>query len=262
MCVKALLTIVAMQGSSFEPCPVCRKAIATALLPFHVENCLEASLIGSKEPQSIAQQQQPHPERHVSAGAAAAGAVRLTTSLAQPSTETLEGQTDASTASEHSGVLQRSQQAHGNSTATQPKNGLLDIGRTAHRQPCETQHVLQQGHAQPDAGVQQQATDNMQTAKTARQPPPQQGRAKPEEAPPKAAQRSAAPAGNAFSHMMNKQKERAQIWTFYLGREENGRLFWHVWRDVKGTTPMPEITTHCSGQSYSAPPQKCASAQC
>lgn len=60
--------------------------------------------------------------------------------------------------------------------------------------------------------------------------------------------RKAAPANNAFAHMMQKQKERAQTWTFYLGRNEDGSLFWHMWRDVKGAQPLPNIVTQCSGQ--------------
>ncbi|CAL5221155.1 g3294 [Coccomyxa viridis] len=166
------------QGSSFQPCPVCSQPIASALLAFHVNGCLEASGSGSKEAHSIAQQQQ-HPEQHAAGAAAAkaASAARPTSSLAQPSVEASEDRT-------------------------------VSVGG---------------------------------------QPASRQGQAKPAEAQPKAAQHSVTPAGNAFSHMMSKQKERAQTWTFYLGREENGRLFWHIWRDVRGTAPIPEIITHCSG---------------
>ncbi|CAK0782015.1 hypothetical protein CVIRNUC_005529 [Coccomyxa viridis] len=65
------------------------------------------------------------------------------------------------------------------------------------------------------------------------------------------AHRTAFTSGNAFAHMMQKQRERAQTWTFYLGRADDGGLFWHFWRDVKGSRPLPDIITHCSGNPVS-----------
>ena len=243
---------MAMQGSSFQPCPVCSKAIASALLPFHVDGCLEASLTGSKKPQGIALQQ-TDPEQHAKAGAtAAAGAEGLPTSLAQPSAEAMERHKDISISSGQPENFQQKVQPQGKVGVQQPKEELPGCrDAPAHRQNSETQHVSRQRQAHPEADD-QQAVSIWQAANVEKQPASQQGPSKPEEAPPKAAQRSAAPAGNAFSHMMQKQKERAQTWTFYLGKEENDRLFWHMWRDMKGGAPVPEIITHCSGPAFSA----------
>ncbi len=252
-----VLTIVAMQGSSFQPCPVCSQPIASALLAFHVNGCLEASGSGSKEAHSIAQQQQ-HPEQHAAGAAAAkaASAARPTSSLAQPSVEASEDRTGASTALQHPGHPQQGQQGHGTAAVQQHTRETSDADESAHRQPSRPLHASQQGQAQNV-----QASNCLHIVSVGGQPASRQGQAKPAEAQPKAAQHSVTPAGNAFSHMMSKQKERAQTWTFYLGREENGRLFWHIWRDVRGTAPIPEIITHCSGQSYClAQPQTFASA--
>ena len=38
-------------------------------------------------------------------------------------------------------------------------------------------------------------------------------------------------AGNAFAHMMQKQRERSQTWSFFLGRHPDGAYYWHIWRD-------------------------------
>jgi hypothetical protein len=43
----------------------------------------------------------------------------------------------------------------------------------------------------------------------------------------------AAPRGNAFAHMMAKQREHCQSWTFFLGRRTSGELHWHISRDAK-----------------------------
>ncbi|KAK9915160.1 hypothetical protein WJX75_005443 [Coccomyxa subellipsoidea] len=36
---------------------------------------------------------------------------------------------------------------------------------------------------------------------------------------------------NAFAHMMQKQRERSQTWSFFLGRHPDGAYYWHIWRD-------------------------------
>ena len=301
-----------MQGSSFQPCPVCSKAIASALLGFHISSCLEASSKGSKGVQGTAQQQL-HQEQHAQTAEMADGMERPD-SLARPASRASDGHaaevldTEASKEEQpasHLGSVRNGEKDSGNhlygtqdllskgvqvgaslsqaaSTAAKhpaKPEELHQVGCTsgvrqptrqgrlpnpdedAHKQQDSTQHASQHVQAQPEA-KEQHALSESHRPHTGLQQASQQKQAKLEEAQPKAAQRSVAPSGNAFAHMMQKQKERAQSWTFYLGRAEDGRLFWHMWRDVKGSAPVPEIITHLSGQACSAKCQICTSAPC
>lgn len=40
------------------------------------------------------------------------------------------------------------------------------------------------------------------------------------------------PAVNAFLHIMQKQREQSQTWSFFLGRKPDGAYHWHMWRDT------------------------------
>ena len=293
-----------MQGSSFQPCPVCSKAIASGLLGFHIDSCLEAVSKGSSGVRKAAQQQL-HQEEHAQAAEMADG-IERPDSLARPSSgsfdkyaakalerKALKGQQTAShlgivgngeldsckqlsqnqdllshsthirasqsqaasTAAEYPARVKQPHQLGCTSSVHQPtRHGKVpDLDEDAHKHQSSAQHASQHAQAQAEAEV-QQAPSNLHSANSELQQASQQGQAKPGPAQPEATQRSAAPAGNAFAHMMQKQKERAQTWTFYLGRAEDGRLFWHMWRDVKGSAPVPEIVTHLSGQPC---PAKC-----
>jgi len=280
-----------MQGSSFQPCPVCNKAIASALLDFHVNGCLEASSGSIMAPQCTAQQVKGKQQQHVGA-AETAIAVRHT-SLAQPSAQQPELHASASSNAE-AGQKEHSQSFSGCTPLSHDQNGN-ERHSTAHPDDCETsqaqvaskaevatavtQHPLKSpddasAHGRKREAEEQQVDNGLHSHRehVSEQPATQQRRtqpaagkqkggigsqgkrdstpqhaSQPSQAQPKAAPNQAAPAGNAFAHMMQKQKERAQTWTFYLGRAEDGRLFWHLWRDVKGSAPMPDIITHCSG---------------
>lgn len=286
-----------MQGSSFQPCPVCNKAIASALLGFHVNSCLETSLSHSQAVQGNARPQLH--QKHMTA-AADASRTEAPSSTAQPSSNASEGQRSgnldtkaleggqslshlgsvrtgeqgsssllsgvhclhsedersrgpqteaASTTAKHPGDPQQIQQADGKAMVPQQKGQSRDVEEDAHNQQSRTQHALQQNWAQLES-EEQTLFNSLQAADRAQQSDPQQKQAKPDETHAKAAQRSVPAAGNAFAHMMNKQKERAQTWTFYPGRAEDGHLFWHMWRDVKGSAAVPELITHCSGQAF------------
>ena len=286
-----------MQGSSFQPCPVCNKTVASALLAFHVNSCLEAL-----SPRSQAVQGNATSQLYQEHGTAAADASRTEAprSLAQTSSGASEGQPAgsldakaleggqsvphldrvrsgerdsssrlsgshclppddkhsrassqqqiASTAANPPKDPLQIQQADGKAMVQQHKGEAPVVEGIAHNQQSRTQHALPHNQARLEP-EDQMLFNSLRAAERAQPSDVQQKQAKPEAAHVEAAQGSVPAAGNAFVHMMNKQKERAQTWTFYLGRAEDGRLFWHMWRDVKGTAAVPEIITQCSGQA-------------
>ena len=296
-----------MQGSSFQPCPLCNKSIASALLAFHVNSCIaalaehaSASPVSDQhglvqEPTALGDEQTSkaaerlfdsslHPEGRqcitgveadhtsqqstpVDVTASASVAHQLTDSgqvthkpLSAPQREHegISGLSGArpSIAEASAAALQHVPPAETTSAAARPEvsDSKAPAQHTKHEANRE-EHAAQAGQAMQRAGLQKAAavgqedtgTDQikhrankrvLQVADTSEQGQQTQ-------TPP--AHKTAATSGNAFAHMMQKQKERAQTWTFYLGRADDGGLFWHFWRDVKGSRPLPDIIAHCSG---------------
>lgn len=248
-----------MQGSSFEPCPLCSKAIPSALLTFHVNSCLAAASGNAKTISQQEPDQQPQPHAESSAPAACTSApvppVDPHTQDSQLGIVADVNATDLQQAGTPNGgtnlcvepanirqtlVAPLNQQvlnASGASAAAafssippakHPCNAAADNASDP-RHSQQTQIPLVEHDAAGQQSASQQAS--------------QQG---PAQAQPKAAKRS-----NAFAHMMQKQKERSQTWTFYLGKAEDGGLFWHMWREVKGGNPLPDLVTQCSGEQES-----------
>ena len=156
-------------------------------------------------------------------------------------------------------VLQRTLPAASASAAAHAKlpDSKASAGHTEHEAEQE-QHTAHVGQAMQRSALQKAAVDRHkdtgkeqsidQANKQLLQLAETGDEGQNTQSPP--AHSTAAPSGNAFAHMMQKQKERAQTWTFYLGRADDGCLFWHFWRDVKGSRPLPDILTHCSGMWY------------
>ena len=230
-----------MQGSSFEPCPVCSKSVASALLAFHINSCLEESIKGGHSAHSTSEQKAQ--DQHESIGAAPITSTGNPGELIQPLHEDAQPQAAtharaAYTEASEAGLNTLSSAAQQADLGASQFTGCTDKASLGEEQsPAHAEHV---------ACLDQAAQDSLHEAqhKDAKQHDSTQPAAKSESAVPK----KAAPANNAFAHMMQKQKERAQTWTFFLGRDEDGSLFWHMWRDVKGAQPLPNIVTHCSGQ--------------
>ena len=296
-----------MQGSSFQPCPLCKKSIASALLAFHVNSCIavleenaSASPVSAQhgliqEPSALGDEQKSkaaerlfdsslHPEgrqcitgaevdhtpqRSTSVDVIASSSVahELTdsgqmthkplsapqrehegisglsgahSSSAEASAAALQHVSPAATAS----TAARSEVSDSKAPAQHAKHGAKQEEHAAQMGQALSRAALQKVDAvgQEDTGTDQvKHRSNKQVLQVA--DTSEQGQQT--QSPP--AHKTAATSGNAFAHMMQKQKERAQSWTFYLGRADDGGLFWHFWRDVKGSRPLPDITTHCSG---------------
>ena len=293
-----------MQGSSFQPCPLCNKSIASALLAFHVNSCIAVSAEHASASPTSAQQglvQEPsalggeqkskaaehlfdsslHPEgRQCITGVEAdhspqqATPVNVTASASVAHQPNDSGQTTLTPLSvpqmEHEGIsglsgahpsssgapaaaLQHVFPAATVSAAARSENSDSEAPAQHAKQPEE--HAAQVGQAmqraalKETAAVGQEDTGTEQIKHKANEPLLQVAETselgQKTQSPP--AHKTAATSGNAFAHMMQKQKERAQTWTFYLGRADDGGLFWHFWRDVKGSRPLADIITHCSG---------------
>lgn len=230
-----------MQGSSFEPCPVCSKFVASALLAFHVNSCLEESIKVGHSAHSTSEQKAQ--DQHESIGAAPSTSTGIPGELIQPLNEDAQPQaaTHARAAYEQAseaGLNTLSSAAQQADLGASQFTGSTDKASLGEEQsPAHAEHATCEDQAAQNSLHDAQQEDAKQRDST-------QPAAKSQSAVP----RKAAPANNAFAHMMQKQKERAQTWTFYLGRNEDGSLFWHMWRDVKGAQPLPNIVTLCSGQ--------------
>ena len=296
-----------MQGSSFQPCPLCNKSIASALLAFHVNSCIAVSAENAsasplsaqhglvQEPSALDDEQERkaaerlfdrslHPEgRQCITGAEADHTPQQSTPVDETASDSVAHQlTDSGQMThkplpapqrEHEGISGLSD-AYPSSTeasaaALQHVSPAASASAAAHSEVTDSkapaqhtkheanqeEHASQVGQASQRAALQKAAavaqedtgTDQvkhradkqvLQIADTSEQGQQIQ-------TPP--AHKTAATSGNAFAHMMQKQKERAQTWTFYLGRADDGGLFWHFWRDVKGSRPLADIIAHCSG---------------
>ena len=232
----------AMQGSSFELCPVCSKSVASALLAFHVNICLEESIKRGHSAHNTSEQRAQ--DQHESIGAAPSTSTgKNPGELIQPLNEYAQPQaaTHARAACEEASegglnsLFSAAQKADLGVSRFTGSTGKASLGEE--QSPAHAEHVTCEDQAAQNSLHDAQHKDAKQHDST-------QPAARSQSAVPK----KAAPANNAFAHMMQKQKERAQTWTFYLGRHEDGSLFWHMWRDVKGAQPLPNIVTHCSGQ--------------
>lgn len=214
---------------------MCSKSVASALLAFHVNNCLEGSIEGVESAHSTPEQKAQ--DQHESIGAAPSPSTEKPGELVQPLSEDAEPQaaTYARAAYKQAAgaAVQQADLGASQITGSADKASLMN-----EQSPAHAEHVTREDQA---------AQHSLHKAqhKFAKQHDSTQPATRSEES---AAPKKAAPANNAFAHMMQKQKERAQTWTFYLGRDEDGSLFWHMWRDVKGAQPLPGIVTHCSGQ--------------
>ena len=301
-----------MQGSSFQPCPLCNKSIASALLAFHVNSCIavlaehaSASPVSAQqglvqEPSALGDEQKSkaaehvfdsslHPEgRQCITGAEVAHTPQRSTpvdviasasvahqltdsgqvthkplSAPQREHEGISGLSDAHPSSGEASAAALQHVSPSATASTAARSEFSDSEAPAQHAKHEAKseaHAAQVGQAmqraapqkaaavgQEDTGtdcIKQRANKHiLQVADTSEQGQKIQ-------TPP--AHKTAATSGNAFAHMMQKQRERAQTWTFYLGRADDGGLFWHFWRDVKGSRPLPDIITHCSGVCHAS----------
>ena len=299
-----------MQGSSFQPCPLCNKSIASALLAFHVNSCIAVSAEHAstsplsaqhglvQEPSALGDEQKSkaaehlfdsslHPDGgHCITGAETDHTPQQSTPVGVAASASVAHQLNDSGQMTHKPLSapQREQQGISGLGGAHPSSAEASAAALQHVSPAaiasaaarsevsdskapaqhakheaeEEEHAAQMGQAMQRAALQKAAavgqedigTDqirhraNKQVLQVA--DASEQGRQT--QTPP--AHKTAATSGNAFAHMMQKQKERAQTWTFYLGRADDGGLFWHFWRDVKGSRPLPDIITHCSGMCH------------
>lgn len=88
-----------------------------------------------------------------------------------------------------------------------------------------------------------------QTVPVMQEPNPAQDAAKPPQpCTHNSPQPGPRPRGNAFAHMMAKQREQSQSWTFFLGRHLDGSLHWRISKDGPSKKQnAPDAGIFCHG---------------